>query len=29
VLPQYLALWDLQLAGRNLGGIDQGLLHAD
>jgi hypothetical protein len=29
VLSWYLALWDLQLAGGNLGGIDQGLLHAD
>jgi hypothetical protein len=29
VLPWYLAFWDVQLASRNLGGVDQGLLHAD
>jgi hypothetical protein len=29
VLPQCLALWDLQLAGGNLGGVDHGLLHAN
>jgi hypothetical protein len=29
VLPRCLALWDLQLTGGNLGGVDQGLLHAN
>jgi hypothetical protein len=29
VLPWYLVLWDLQLAGGNLGGVEQGLLHVD
>jgi hypothetical protein len=29
VLPWCLVLWDLQLAGGNLGGVDQGLLHVN
>jgi hypothetical protein len=29
VLSWYLAFWDLQLAGENLGGVDQGLILAD